>query len=210
MYMSYTDHYSAPDLDDHFLFDETSGSKKDGGRINSQRTPRPLDQITGLVLHQTGSPSAKAGNDPGRYRGVTAHFVITPDGSTVLNHQASVYLNASNRLNKFTLAVEFVGNFRSERDRWWEGDKHGRDHLTDDQVMAGRWLVIYCREFHHITDVLCHRQSAKGKNCCGPDVWYHVGQWAVNVEGMGDGGRNFHVEGGAPIPDAWRTWNRVN
>ena len=208
--MPYTDHYSMPDIEDNFLFDLTGESRKDGGRINAARTPRSLDQITGLVLHQTGNPTASSGNDPSRYRGVRAHFVITPDGSVANNHEPSVYLNASNRLNSFTLAVEFVGNFRSERNRWWKGDELGRDQLTDEQVMAGRWLVLYCREFHSIEDVLCHRQSSKGKNCCGPDIWYHVGQWAVDVLALGDGGADYHVKGGAPIPDRWRTWNRVH
>lgn len=207
--MAYNDHYSMPDIEDNFLFDTTAESRKDGKRINESRTPRPLDQITGLVLHCTGSPSARAGNDPSTYRGVRSHFVITPNGSVSQNHEASVYLNASGRLNSFTLAVEVVGNFRNEHDRWWEGDKHGRDHLTDEQVMAGRWLVVYCREFFDIVDVLCHRQSSKGKICPGPDVWYHIGQWAVDVLGMGDGGKDYHVQGGAPIPEAWRTWDRV-
>jgi hypothetical protein len=208
--MSYTDHYPAPTIEDNFLFDMTSESRTDGGRVNARNTPRPLDQITALVLHQTGAPSARAGNDPARYRGVRSHFLITPDGSAVQNHDATVYLNASGRLNRFSLAVEFVGNFRSERNTWWKGDQHGRDQLAHEQVATGRWLVLYCREFYGIVDVLNHRQSAKGKNCCGPDIWYHVGQWAVDVLGMGDGGPGYHVQGGAPIPDAWRTWDRVH
>lgn len=205
----YTDYFRMADLEDNFLFDLTSESRTGGGRINASKTPRPTSQITGLVLHQTGIPSARAGNDPWRFRGVRSHFVITPDGTVSQNHAATVYLNASHRLNRFTLAVEFVGNFRSERGRWWNGDEAGRDHLTEAQIMAGRWLVIYCRDFHSIQNVLCHRQSKRGKNCCGPDVWYHVGQWAVDVLGMGDGGPNYHVKGGAAIPSDWRTWNQA-
>jgi hypothetical protein len=208
--MPYTDYYSTPTIEDNFLFDQTAVSKTGGGRVNLSKTPRPLSNINGLCLHQTGLPSAAAGNDPDKFRGVRTHFVITPDGSCILNHNPEVYCNASNRLNKFTVAVEFVGNFRSERNKWWKGDSVGRDHMTDEQVMAGRWLVLYCRDFINIKNVYCHRQSSKGKNCCGPDVWYHVGQWAVDVLKLGDGGTNYHIpDEGAAIPAAWRTWNQA-
>lgn len=207
--MVYIDHFSEPDIEDNFIWLQTDSSKTSGGRINWQKTPRAETGIDGLVLHATGNPSQNTfGNDPWKYRGVRAHWVILPDGTVVQNHDANVYVNASHRLNRRSVAVEFVGNFRSERNRWWKGDKYGRDHLTRDQVLAGRWLVIYCREFLNISNVYTHRQSAKGKNCAGPDIWYHVGQWAVDWLGMGDGGDDYHVQGGAPIPEKWRTWDK--
>lgn len=206
--MPYVDHFRMPSLEDNFLFDETANSRKDGGRISTRRTPRPLSRVTGLVLHQTAIPSQRAGNDPSRYRGVRTHYVITPDGSVVQNHAETVVCNASNRLNGWTVAVEFVGNFRSERGRWWNPSRAGSDHVTTDQIMSGRWLVIYCRDFFNITHVYGHKQSNGGKNCPGPDIWYHVGQWAVDVLGLSDGGPNYKIGKGAPIPAAWRTWNR--
>ena len=59
----------------------------------------------------------------------------------------------------------------------------------------------------NLTHILVHRQSSASRaNDPGPDIWYHVGQWAVNNLGLRDGGKNFKVGSGNPIPDIWRTW----
>ena len=206
--MAYYDHYPMPTSDTAELIDQTCVSKK--SIVDSSCSPRQIDRITGLVLHCTGSPPARWGNDPYRYRNVNAHFVITPNGTIAHNHEPSAYLHASHYLNSFTVAVEFVGNFRSERNKWNAGDRLGRDHLTHEQVMSGRWLFMHCASAYGITQVFTHRQSRTGKVCSGPDVWYHVGQWAVDRLGASDGGPGYHVQGGAAIPDAWRKWNRVH
>jgi hypothetical protein len=58
-----------------------------------------------------------------------------------------------------------------------------------------------------ITYVFTHRQGTRGHtNCCGPDVWFNVGQWAVAM-GMSDGGVGFTMGDGLPIPNAWRNHN---
>jgi hypothetical protein len=57
--------------------------------------------------------------------------------------------------------------------------------------------------------VLAHRQSSNMReNDPGPDVWHHVGQWAVDTLGLSDGGPGFKIGNGKPIADAWRTWGR--
>lgn len=60
-----------------------------------------------------------------------------------------------------------------------------------------------------LTHVLAHRQSSDTReNDPGPDIWYHVGQWAVEQRGMKDGGPGFKVGTGRPILEAWRTWGK--
>ena len=58
-----------------------------------------------------------------------------------------------------------------------------------------------------LTHVLAHRQSSGTReNDPGPDVWFDVGQWAVNTLGLKDGGPGFKIDTGNPIPEEWRTW----
>jgi hypothetical protein len=61
-----------------------------------------------------------------------------------------------------------------------------------------------------LTHILAHRQSSDSRtNDPGPEIWYGVGQWAVENLGLKDGGPGYkHSAGGAPIPDEWRNWGR--
>ncbi|MFN7999717.1 MAG: hypothetical protein U0X75_01730 [Acidobacteriota bacterium] len=61
-----------------------------------------------------------------------------------------------------------------------------------------------------MTHVLAHRQSSgQRENDPGPDIWYHVGQWAIDNLGLKDGGPGFKVGTGNPIPDLWRKWGQA-
>ena len=62
-----------------------------------------------------------------------------------------------------------------------------------------------------LTHVLAHRQSSHARdNDPGPEIWYQVGQWAVETLGLKDGGPGYkHPTGGKPIPEQWRNWGRT-
>ena len=168
--------------------------------------PRPPGSVYALVLHQM---AFSRGSDPNRYLRTNSHFAIMPDGTTVQLHPVSALLWASNGLNPRSVAVEFAGNFPNVRGRCWSPATHGCHRLTDAQIVAGRRLVDHLIRTIGLTHVLAHRQSsATRENDPGPDVWYHVGQWAVEQRGMKDGGPTFKVGTGNPILPAWRTWGR--
>ena len=60
---------------------------------------------------------------------------------------------------------------------------------------------------HGLTHVLAHRQSSGTReNDPGPDIWFDVGQWAVNTLGLKDGGPGLKIDTGNAIPEEWRTW----
>jgi hypothetical protein len=42
----------------------------------------------------------------------------------------------------------------------------------------------------------------------GPDIWSHVGQWAVTRLGFSDGGPDFKLHAGKAIPQVWRDWRQ--
>jgi hypothetical protein len=176
------------------------------------RGPRRASDVTGLVLHQMGF---SRGNDLRRYDGVTAHYVIMPDGQIGWLHEHEKALHASDKgFNPTTVACEFAGNLPSIRGRWHKPDLFGTQHLTPRQVSAGRFLVKHLANEGVITQVFAHIQAggANRGNCPGPDIWSSVGQWAVQKLGLSDGGPGHVRENssgmGLPIPDAWRTWGR--
>lgn len=168
----------------------------------SKRRDRGRSVVDAVVLHQTGF---SRGLDHLRYRNVTAHFVILRDGTVLQLHPTSARLPASDGFNSRSVAIEFVGNFPSSKGGWWKPEKYGRHHPTAEQLEAGRRLLRMLRRAG-ISHVFAHRQSShKRSNDPGPEVWAAVGQWAIDSLGMSDGGEDFLVGSGSPIPPAWRT-----
>ncbi|MCH5373573.1 MAG: N-acetylmuramoyl-L-alanine amidase, partial [Planctomycetes bacterium] len=183
------------------ITDRTAYSPKD-----KRKRTRDLGSVYALVLHQTGF---SRGNEHKRYNKVTAHFVILPNGDILQLHPMSAYLYSSNGFNRGSVSVEIVGNLPSDRGRCWKPERFGCNELTSEQVRSGRYLIRYLIKKIGLTHVLAHRQSSGTRgNDPGPDVWYRIGQWAVDKLGLDDGGPGFKIHSGNPIPKTWRTWNR--
>jgi hypothetical protein len=109
--------------------------------------------------------------------------------------------------NARSVAIEFAGNLRSVRGEWWEPETYGRDTLTAAQIESGRKLLrVLARQ--GIRYVYGHRQSSASRgNDPGPEIWASVGQWAIDKLGMSDGGPDYAIETGRPIPTEWRTFS---
>lgn len=168
---------------------------------------RDTAKINALVLHQT---AFSRGNDTTKYDNIPVHFVIPPDGKIVQLHPIAEYLWSSNGLNPRSVAVEFVGNFRSVRGFFYKPQQFGCHALTPDQIRAGRDLIKHLAAQINLKHVLTHSQASKDRtNDPGPEIWYYVGQWAVDNLGLGDGGPKFFVGTGQPIPDEWRKWGQI-
>ena len=180
-----------------------------GKRIS--RGLRDMGPVDGLVLHQM---SFSRGNDPSRYYGVTAHFIILPNGQIVQLHGEDEYLNASDEFNRYTVSVEFAGNLPSANGNYFKPEDFGRDLLTTEQIAAGRYLVDYLIDrlpqlgSPGLSYIYAHRQSSGSRgNDPGPDIWYNVAEWAIRNRGLSDsptGDPDFIVGDGKSIPDSWR------
>lgn len=169
---------------------------------------RPAAQVKALVLHQMACCRSRR-NALTDYLKIGAHFAIMVDGRILQLHPEAALLWASNGFNHGSVAVEFAGNFPNTKGKWWQGDTYGRDQVTPAQLEAGRRLVRHLVAKIGLRTVLAHRQSsASRENDPGPDIWYHVGQWAVDTLKLSDGGPGFKVDDGNAIPDLWRTWGR--
>jgi peptidoglycan hydrolase-like protein with peptidoglycan-binding domain len=175
---------------------------------SNRKGKRDPKKVYALVLHQMACCFKPA--DPlKRFLTLNAHFAIAADGRILQLHPITELLWASNGFNAGSVAVEFAGNFPNTKGTWWQGDKFGRDRPTPAQLEAGRYLVRYLIGKMGLTHVLAHRQSSGSReNDPGPEVWYHVGQWAVEKLGLKDGGPGFKLPGANPIPDEWRNWGR--
>jgi N-acetyl-anhydromuramyl-L-alanine amidase AmpD len=159
--------------------------------------------IDAVVLHQM---SLSRGSDLQRYMQVTAHFVIAPNGGVAQLHPLSARLSASDGFNSRSVSIEFAGNLRSLDGDWWRPEKYGRDTLTAAQVESGRKLLRMLAA-QRIRYVYGHRQSSNSRgNDPGPEIWASVGQWAIDTLGMSDGGPDYAIESGRPIPADWRTF----
>jgi hypothetical protein len=131
--------------------------------------------------------------------------VILPDGRVAQLHPTSARLIASHDFNDRSVAIEFAGNLRSTRGQWWKPETYGRDTLTAEQIESGRKLLRVLAS-QGVRSVFGHRQSYSGRgNDPGPEIWGSVGQWAIEMLGMSDGGPGYAVGSGRPIPDEWRT-----
>lgn len=168
---------------------------------------RDITKIYALVLHMM---AFSRGNEAKRYDTVNSHFAITPDGKIIQLHPLEQLLWSSNGFNNRSVAVEFAGNFPNTKGKCWQPQNYGCHQVTQAQIDAGRTLVKYLIKKIGLTHVLAHRQSSGSReNDPGPDIWYGVGQWAVDNLGMKDGGPGFKIDSGNPIPDEWRNWGNL-
>lgn len=178
------------------LLDEAPASKR------SKRS-KPADAV---VLHQM---SFSRGDDLRRYKKVTAHFVIAPNGGVAQLHPMNARLSASHGFNGRSVAIEFAGNLIAASGRWWRPDEFGRDYLTPAQVDSGRRLLKLLST-QGVRHVFAHRQSYWDRqNDPGPEIWSQVGEWALEHLGMSDGGPGYVIDTGSPIPDAWRSFGKA-
>jgi V8-like Glu-specific endopeptidase len=182
--------------------DRTSFSPKD-----KRKGVRDMKKVYALVLHQM---AFSRGSHNNKYDSVTSHFAILPDGQILQLHPLNALLWASNGFNAGSVAVEFAGNFPNTKGKCWSAAKFGCHRVTPQQIESGRYLVDHLIRTMGLTHILAHRQSSGTReNDPGPDLWYHVGQWAVENRGLKDGGSGFKVGSGNPIPDVWRNWRRT-
>lgn len=181
--------------------------------LDSYRDPRKL---TAFVLHQMafkrkGRDSGKF-SDPSAYLSTGAHFCILLDGRIIQLHPLSRMIWHGNCISPRSVAVEFEGNFPNIKGRWWKEKNTtfvNKDNPTPAQFDAGRFLARYLKIVLGIHNILAHRQSSDSReNDPGPDIWYNVGQWAVNNLGLQDGGPGFKCGSGNPILPEWRTWGQ--
>lgn len=181
-------------------------ARADKSRRLRMRDPK---KVHALVLHQMAC-CFKVKDPLTRFLKMAPHFAILPDGRILQLHPILALTGASNGFNAGSVAVEFAGNFPDTKGKWWHGPQNGMNQVTPAQIEAGRYLVRYLIRTMGLKTILAHRQSSGTRdNDPGPDIWFHVGQWAIDNLGLKDGGPGFKVGTGNAIPDLWRKWGQA-
>jgi phosphatidylserine/phosphatidylglycerophosphate/cardiolipin synthase-like enzyme len=176
---------------------------------------RDPGKVWAFVLHHMAfkrrSRTNKQFSDPESYLNTGAHFCIMFDGRIIQLHPVSRMIWHGNCLSPRSVAVEFEGNFPNIKGKWWidkDSTVQNKDVPTQAQYDAGRFLTSYLKMVLGTTHIFAHRQSSDSReNDPGPDIWYNVGQWAINNLGMTEGGSSFKCGTGFPILAEWRTWS---
>jgi len=187
--------------------------EKRDGEAYRKKALRPISDITGLVLHQMSFDYASRGNDPLRYDGVRAHFIVLADGGLYMLHDPAVYLFSSSALNSKTVAVEVAGNFQRKAGDWYRPEKFGKNSgPTPAQIESVRYLVSWLRDYlrQHGSDlegIYTHGQASKAKRGCpGPQIWCDVVPWARKRYKIPDvSGETYGT--GTPVPDYYKEWD---
>lgn len=168
--------------------------------------PRRLSEIRAVILHQTGFEWRESNR---MWAKVRAHYVVHRSGLVSALHPILVRMRyGAGHANQYAINVEIEGAYALDYNDRGEGlfykpEKFGRSVLADApaQVEAARQLLAWLKGQVPGLQVGTHRQVALDRSgCCGPDLWAAVGQYGVDVLGM----REMPVDGGRPIPDAWR------
>lgn len=199
--------YRAP-LDDEFFY-----SKRDvTGRSDKSRRlrKRDLKDITAVVTHQT-SVQRSAGVFDRRAHLITCHIAIGPTGLWYLVHPLDAYLPAADLANRFSVSIEFSGNFEGHpcRGDFYKPSKFGRSTLTDMQRLRGRQVLRWLQsQLPSINSCFAHRQFRTGKKAPktldpGWEIYGQINTWAKDELGWALR-PDWTLGNGSPIPSSWR------
>lgn len=185
-------------------FRPISGDTKKGKWNVGKRAP--LD-IKGIVLHNTGHHGQRSAQ--GWLDQIGVNFFIPANGVIhycfdVLEQRDGVAGHAA--IGKQCVGVEFIGNFKNARGKFREKGVHKghRDTPTRLQILAGRRLIRFLKFHYRITKVYAHRHTDGNRrgNDPGPEIWYNVGQWAIERLGLVNGGPSKNAKSHS-LPGGW-------
>lgn len=166
------------------------------------------DVIRGVTLHQSGSLISEVGRvfDIGNF-----HISVLTNGRIQLTNPLNWYIGVSGELSGSTIGIEFEGNFPGVSGKaetvWNEGS--ALNHLTDAQIKASEYLFAWLNFQFKVNGgkweyVYAHRQSSAERRADpGSEIWQKIGMKWIKWLGGSDGGPEFKVGDGYPIPKDW-------
>lgn len=169
---------------------------------------RRLDTVSGIVLHQTGCTMPEKAEGWAR---LNAHIGINRDGTVILVNDFADWIWHAQGLSATTIGVEIAGNYPGlighPASLWKPGG--GPHSLTPEMkrgmAIALTWIDTECARLGIIIKgVYAHRQAKNTRQADpGEEIWMAAGiPWQAHF-GVTDGGNDFKVGTGAPIPKEW-------
>ncbi len=155
--------------------------------------------------------------DPGRrVCGIRVHVSCLRNGDAVLARDLDKRLPQAQRVfNAHDVGIEMEGYYAGVdgdlRTFWRPRSRPNRQPMvpTEGLVHAARDAVVMICETvadqgGEIRYVHAHRQTANSRiSDPGELLWKAVGIWAQDALGLSDGGPDFYVKRGRPIPREW-------
>jgi len=175
-----------------------------------RRGPRPWTQVNGVTLHQTGCPM---GESAGRWYGLKAHYGVTYSGQIYRVHPEEEMIWHAQQLSKTQIGIEISGFYCGI-----EGDlktrpggpaSWGVQSVTPEQITAVKELVRYLARLllsrgAKLTHLNAHRQSTDDRRPDpGSKVWREIALPLMSELTLTDGGPNWVIGRGMPIPKDW-------
>lgn len=180
--------------------------KKDSGRT------RDWAEVTGICLHQT---AVVLGERVGRWASLGAHLGVTRSGKIIWVHDFDKIIYHGNGFNNRTIGIEIDGRYEGvegDRRTFWrpeEGKTLNPTPLTDECIEAAkaaiRWAHDYVeRRGGDLKVLVAHRQSSSTRRSDpGSAIWQRVALPMASELELGDGGKDFQIGSGRPIPESW-------
>lgn len=164
--------------------------------------------VRGVTLHQTGCVIS---SNPRTFDIGNFHIVVLRDGTIVLANHLDWYIQHAHDLSATTIGIEFEGNMTGIHGKpdtvWCAGAL--TNELTYAQVKAADFLfgwLTYQFNYHggKWQYVYAHRQASQYRRADpGSEIWQKIGlKWIKWLNGS-DGGPDFKIGDGAPIPKQW-------
>jgi hypothetical protein len=190
--------------------------RKDHGHprlYSKSRSPRSWtgsgDRVVrGVTLHQTG---IRLSERPRRWYTLNAHIGVLANGTILIVNDPLDFIWHAQGLSRFTIGIEFNGNFEGVRgrpDTLWKGGG-GPHFLTPAQLKAADTLFEWLKQMFDDNGskwevVHAHRQSSKYRRSDpGSEIWQKVGiPWRDHL-GATDGGPVYRLGDGRAIPKEW-------
>lgn len=187
-------------------------------RKRAKPSVRPIEEVTGITLHQTAT------NFKGRVPfTLEMHYVTSRSSYGTKAASESQYLNdvqsrmwqAQKVFNSHDVGIEIDGYYSGvgvdPKYFWKPKSKPNRKpmYLAEEQVESTRQTVRYiCDEIGRrggeIKFIHAHRQTSDSRSSDpGSILWDAIGIWAQQNLGLSDGGVGKTWLKGLPIPEAW-------
>jgi hypothetical protein len=175
--------------------------------INSRKPIRPLSQITGVTLHQTGCFYT-----PGKLDGwkrLNAHIGIPRSGPWLLVNGFEKFIWHAQGLSASTIGIEvegklpgLIGNTKTI----WQYQEGDPITLTESQKVGLIEALDFCFSKVGVGTLWAHRQSFKNRTLDpGEEIWKLASQWAFGLHpGRVRMEPDKTLGSGKPIPKEWR------
>jgi len=190
--------------------------KRDSKKVRVPYVPavRSWANTTGITLHQT---ACDLGESLERYDTIGSQWSITRSGKKRWHCDNNRIVYAANGFNNRTVSIEVNGLYAGDEARrletTWDNPatkkRETPQDVTEESMIALRMVCRFIcwdvmRHGGRIKFILAHRQSSGSReNDPGSEIWQRAAVPLLAELGLSDGGANFKVDDGNPIPECW-------